>query len=99
MLDRGELPLGRALPVDSPELLIREMILQLKTGRLEAGYFALKFSTDILERFAGPFHQLADDGQLAITPDGVELTRAGLLQVDRLLPAFFEPQHRGTRYT
>jgi oxygen-independent coproporphyrinogen-3 oxidase len=99
MLDRGELPLGRALPVDSPELLIREMILQLKTGRLESSYFARKFSTDILERFAGPFHQLADDGQLAITPLGVELTRAGLLQVDRLLPAFFEPQHRSTRYT
>jgi len=99
MLDKGELPLGRALPVDSPELLIREMILQLKTGRLEAGYFARKFSTDILERFAEPFHQLADDGHLTITPHGVELTRAGLLQVDRLLPAFFEPQHRGTRYT
>ena len=39
MLDRGELPLGRALPVQPRELLIREMILQLKTGRLEADYF------------------------------------------------------------
>jgi LysR family hca operon transcriptional activator len=29
----------------------------------------------------------------------VELTPAGLLQVDRLLPTFFEPQHRSTRYT
>jgi oxygen-independent coproporphyrinogen-3 oxidase len=99
VLDKGELPLGRALPVDSPELLIREMILQLKTGRLDAGYFQRKFSTAILERFAEPFEQLAEDGQLTVTPQGVELTRAGLLQVDRLLPAFFEPQHRGTRYT
>jgi len=99
MLDKGELPLGRALPVDSPELLIREMILQLKTGRLDAGYFQRKFSTAILERFAEPFEHLAEDGQLTVTPQGVELTRAGLLQVDRLLPAFFEPQHRGTRYT
>jgi oxygen-independent coproporphyrinogen-3 oxidase len=99
MLDKGELPLGRALPVDSPELLIREMILQLKTGRLDADYFQRKFSTAILERFAEPFQQLASEGQLTIKPHGVELTRAGLLQVDRLLPAFFEPQHRGTRYT
>jgi hypothetical protein len=29
----------------------------------------------------------------------VELTRTGLLQVDRLLPEFFEPAHRGARYT
>jgi oxygen-independent coproporphyrinogen-3 oxidase len=99
MLDKGELPLGRALPVDSRELLIREMILQLKTGRLDAGYFQRKFSTAILERFAEPFQQLAAAGQLAFTSQGVELTRAGLLQVDRLLPAFFEPRHRGTRYT
>jgi oxygen-independent coproporphyrinogen-3 oxidase len=99
ILDKGELPLGRALPVDSPELLIREMILQLKTGRLDANYFQHKFSTAILERYAEPFQKLADDGQLTMTPSGVELTRAGLLQVDRLLPAFFEPRHRGTRYT
>ena len=29
----------------------------------------------------------------------LRLTRAGLLQVDALLPAFFEPEHRGVRYT
>jgi oxygen-independent coproporphyrinogen-3 oxidase len=99
MLDKGELPLGRALPVDASELLTREMILQLKTSRLDAGYFQRKFSTNILERFAEPFQRLAEDGQLTLSAHGVELTRAGLLQVDRLLPAFFEPQHRGTRYT
>jgi hypothetical protein len=29
----------------------------------------------------------------------VTLTPGGLLQVDRLLPAFFKPEHRTTRYT
>ena len=29
----------------------------------------------------------------------IQLTRAGLLQVDSLLPAFFEPQFQGVRYT
>jgi oxygen-independent coproporphyrinogen-3 oxidase len=99
MLDRGELPLNRALPVRPGELLIREMILQLKTGRLDAGYFRRKFGADILERYAEPFRRLADEGNVVLRDDGVEVTRAGLLQVDRLLPAFFEPEHRGARYT
>jgi oxygen-independent coproporphyrinogen-3 oxidase len=99
MLDRGELPLNRALPVRPGELLIREMILQLKTGRLDAGYFRRKFGVEILERFAEPFRRLADEGNVVLRDDGIEVTRAGLLQVDRLLPAFFEPQHRGARYT
>jgi oxygen-independent coproporphyrinogen-3 oxidase len=98
-LDRGELPLGRALPVRPDQLLIREMILQLKTGGLDAGYFRRKFGADILERFADGFAQLEEGGFLTRSPGGVELTRDGLLQVDRLLPAFFEPQYRNTRYT
>jgi oxygen-independent coproporphyrinogen-3 oxidase len=99
MLDKGELPLGRALPVQARELLIREMVLQLKTGRLDAGYFRRKFGAGILEDFADTFGRLAEEGLLEIKGDGVELTRPGLLQVDRLLPAFFLPEHRGSRYT
>jgi oxygen-independent coproporphyrinogen-3 oxidase len=99
MLDRGELPLGRALPVGRRELLIREMILQLKTGRLEAAYFRRKFGSDILKDFADGFRDLAEQGELTLTADGVELTRSGLLHVDRLLPVFFDPQHRNARYT
>jgi oxygen-independent coproporphyrinogen III oxidase len=99
MLGNGELPLGRALPVEPHELLIREMILQMKTGKLDAGYFRNKFGVDVLERFADGFGRLAEGGQLTINGAGVQLTRPGLLQVDRLLPAFFQPEHRGTRYT
>jgi oxygen-independent coproporphyrinogen III oxidase len=99
MLDRGELPLGRALPVSPHERLIREMILQLKTGRLETDYFRRKFGADILEDFGEGFRRLADEGYLAVGDGTVELTRAGLLQVDRLLPTFFEPRHRTSRYT
>ena len=99
MLDKGELPLNRALPVKPRELLIREMILQLKTGRLDIGYFRTKFGSDILLDFAEGFRRLAEGGFLTLVNGSVELTQAGLLQVDRLLPTFFEPQHRGTRYT
>jgi oxygen-independent coproporphyrinogen-3 oxidase len=98
-LDRGELPLGRALPVEPKELLIREMILQLKTGWLETTYFRRKFGSDILETFREGFRRWEEAGYLTRQNGTVELTRAGLLQVDRLLPEFFEPKHRGSRYT
>jgi oxygen-independent coproporphyrinogen-3 oxidase len=99
MLDQGRLPLGRALPVSSRESLIREMILQIKTGRLENDYFRRKFGVNILEEFGSAFRQLADDDCLTFDSKQVTLTRTGLLQIDRLLPVFFRPEHRGARYT
>jgi oxygen-independent coproporphyrinogen-3 oxidase len=97
-LSAGRLPLARALTLTSEEALIREMVLQLKTGRLESAYFQGKFGVDPLEHFAAPFADLLQR-DLAKRQNGtLELTRAGLVQVDRLLPAFFRPEHRGPRY-
>jgi oxygen-independent coproporphyrinogen-3 oxidase len=98
-LHRGELPLGRAMTVSPRQRLIREMILQLKRGKLDAAYFRRKFGAEVLEVFADGFGQLEADGFLTRTPDGVALTRQGLLQADRLLSVFFEPEYRNTRYT
>ena len=98
-LNRDELPLGRALPVTPRERLIREMILQLKTGRIEMPYFRDKFGVDILQEFKPAFEKLEADGWVSVKPTAVETTPAGLLQIDRHLPAFFDPQYRGTRYT
>jgi oxygen-independent coproporphyrinogen-3 oxidase len=98
-VEKGELPLNRALPVQPREQLIREMILQLKTGRLDASYFRRKFGADILHDFADGFGRLAAEGELTVSGETVVLTRQGLLHVDRLLPTFFLPEHRTTRYT
>ncbi|MFQ3591620.1 MAG: coproporphyrinogen-III oxidase family protein [Gemmataceae bacterium] len=98
-LERGELPLGRALPVTPEQRLIRETILQLKTGRLEVGYFANKYGVNILERFRPIWEDYRAAGELTFDEQQITLTRQGLLHVDTLLPAFFEPQHRGARYT
>ncbi len=98
-LDRGELPLGRALPVGPRELLIRELILQLKTGWVEADYFRVKFGADIQKDFGDALARLAESRDVVLSDGGVELTRQGLLHVDRLLPEFFESRHRTTRYT
>jgi oxygen-independent coproporphyrinogen III oxidase len=98
-LERGDLPLNRALPVAPEELLVRELILQLKTGRLDARYFRDKFGTDVLATFADAFETLQNEGLLTVNDNGATLTRSGLLQVDRHLPIFFDPKYRNARYT
>ncbi len=98
-LERGELPLVRGLRPTSHQLLVREMILQLKTGELDAGYFRRKFGVEILDEWREAWQEYVADGYLSIDGDRVTLSRAGLLRVDGLLPAFFESQHQGVRYT
>lgn len=98
-LNAGELPLNRALPVTDHQRLIREMVLQLKTGSLDAAYFRKKFDTEIFGQFQEQFDSLAGEGVASREGDRIKLNREGLLRVDTLLPRFFEPQHRGLRYT
>jgi oxygen-independent coproporphyrinogen-3 oxidase len=98
-LEAGELPIGRALPVTDRQRLIREMVLQLKTGRIERAYFRDKFGVDIADEFRDGYRRLQDEGWLKLTPAGADLTPAGFLQIDRHLPTFFEPQFQSTRYT
>ena len=99
-LQSNKLPLHRAYATSKRERLIREMILQLKLGEIDARYFQEKFHTNILEEFREPleFQQLR--GYLTIErPDKIKLTRRGLLRVDQLLPAFYDPEFRNSRYT
>lgn len=98
-LERGELPLSRGMRPTPHQLLIREMILQLKTGRLDAGYFRDKFGVEILDQWPDVWQEYQDEGMVEIEGDAIRLTRAGLLRVDALLPPFFEPEHQGVRYT
>ena len=58
LMQKGELPLHRALPITDRQRLIREMILQLKTGRIEAAYFRRKFGVEVLDEFAEAWREL-----------------------------------------
>ena len=98
-LENHELPINRALPATSHQLLIREMILQLKLGRIDAGYFRDKFGAEITSEFADAYKSLVDEGFATIDGDDVRLTRQGLLRADSLLSRFFEPEFRHVRYT
>jgi oxygen-independent coproporphyrinogen-3 oxidase len=98
-INNGEIPINRAFPASPHQLLIREMILLLKTGHIDAGYFREKFGADILAEFSEGFASLEREGFARIEPPLVRLTNEGLLRVDSLLPRFFEPQFRNIRYT
>jgi oxygen-independent coproporphyrinogen-3 oxidase len=99
-IDRGQLPLGRAYRPTPEERMRRELILQLKLGHIAPSYFQRKYGADVLRQFDAQFRTLAGEGYLArADADRVELTRAGLMRVDALLPRFFLPQHAGIRYT
>ena len=99
LTEQGQLPLGRAYTPTPHQALIREMILQLKKGHLEIAYFRDKFNVDIVAHWQDEWNAHAENGMLEINRDGIQLTRKGLLQVDSLLPVFFETDHQGVRYT
>lgn len=98
-LEEGQLPLARAMRPTSKQLLIREMILQLKTGSLDAGYFRNKFGVEILQEWADVWQEYVSEGYVTIAGDDIKLTVEGLLHADGLLHQFFEPEMQGVRYT
>lgn len=98
-LEAGKLPLHRALPLQMEEKLIRELVLQLKTGHVKKDYFQNKFSVNITDRFRNEIASLTREGFTQEHNGTLELTPAGYLQIDKQLPIFFLPQHRGVRYT
>jgi oxygen-independent coproporphyrinogen-3 oxidase len=98
-LEQGKLPLWRAMRPTKHQLLIREMILQLKKGWLDAAYFRRKFGVEILDEWREVWNEHISEGMLTVDGDRIELTRDGLLHADALLPPFFEPEHQGVRYT
>ena len=98
-VERGELPIWRAYAMGDDERLIREFILQLKTGRVDSAEFVAKFGVDPRERFRSALATHAEDGHLTLDGGVIHATPKGLLVVDSLLPAFFRPEHVTDRYT
>ncbi|RMH20795.1 MAG: coproporphyrinogen III oxidase family protein [Acidobacteria bacterium] len=95
----SRLPLGRALATSPRQRLTRELILQLKLGRLDLAPLSARHGIDVRATFAAAFAELERRGMLRLDGDRVELSRQGLLQVDALLPHFYEEPYRHARYT
>jgi len=98
LIEQNKLPLFRALTLTAKQKLIREMILQLKTGAIDLRYFRNKFDVDVWDEFQPTFEQLDRDGFAHRSNGQIELTRKGLLQVDHFLSEFFEPELKAVRY-
>jgi oxygen-independent coproporphyrinogen-3 oxidase len=98
ILKTDELPLLRAVSLTPKQQLIREMILQLKTGSLDAGYFLRKFGVDVWQEFQPVYERLSEEKLLARNNGIITLTRRGLLEVEQFLWEFFEPELKTVRY-
>lgn len=90
-VEAGRLPLARGLAPSRRELLIRELVLGLKRGRLDVARLRHKFGLDPLVEWRDAWERLVADGAVESLGPPVVLSRSGLLRVDSLLPAFFEP--------
>ena len=93
-IDKGEIPISRALMTNKEERAVRELILQLKIGKVSIPYFQDKFSIDIREQFSVQFNQLKAEGLLKIDEQWITLEREALLKVDSFLPSFFLDKHK-----
>jgi coproporphyrinogen III oxidase-like Fe-S oxidoreductase len=98
VLKTDNLPLLRAVALTAKQRLIREMILQLKTGSLDTGYFLNKFGVDVWREFQRVYERLNIDELLDRQNGTIKLTRRGLLEVDEILWEFFEPELKTVRY-
>jgi len=98
ILNEDRLPLLRAVSLTAKQRLIREMVLQLKTGALDTGYFSKKFGVDVWNEFRPVYEGLEEKSLLERQNGDIVLTRRGHLEVDSFLPDFFEPELRTVRY-
>ncbi len=99
LVDSGKMPYYRAYHTNAEERFIREFILRLKLGSVQASYYIERHGIDPRERFAAQLAWLSSEGFGSVDGDTISLNRDGLMQVDRLLHEFFLPQHRHARYT
>jgi oxygen-independent coproporphyrinogen-3 oxidase len=98
LLNDDNLPVLRAVSLTPKQRLIREMILQLKTGWLDAGYFLRKFGVEVWDEFRPVYERFKGEELLDRDNGTIKLTRRGLLKVDEILWEFFEPELKTVRY-
>jgi oxygen-independent coproporphyrinogen-3 oxidase len=97
-LDDGRLPISRAYVLSDRDRMVREFVLQLKLGRVDARRFRQKFGTNIVDFYARPLEEFAARGWLTFDDQAVTVTREGLVRVDRMIPHFYPWEHQGLNY-
>ena len=80
--------------------MIREFVLQMKLGHVHERIFPAEVRSRRAAAFRRPVGRTSKNKDFwNATRRTLQLSRDGLLQVDRLLHEFFLPQHRNVRYS
>ena len=96
-IESGKMPTKRSFRTTEEQRMIREFILRMKLGKVDAGIFTEKYGVDVLGRWENELAELADEGLLKVVGSEIVLERDGLLCVDNILHDFFLPEHRTDR--
>lgn len=95
----GTLPLWRGYALSAVEQAVREFVLQWKLGAVDRRDFVARHGIDPASLFSDALGELQEEGMVTVGEHRIELTRLGLLHADRVLPAFYLPEHSGIRYS
>ena len=99
-LDADKSVIFRAYETTPEDRFVREFILKLKLGSVKFSDYIAKHGQDPRLCFPQQLDYIAKEGFGHVDGDVLQLTREGLLQVDKLAHEFFLPQHRQyARYT
>ena len=98
-IEAHEAAVRRAFVTDSTERLVRELILNLKTGVVDLAELSAKHGAVAADLFAEPIAELESQQLLTRDGDKIILSEPGLLRVDQLLPGFYQEKYQGARYT
>ena len=90
----GRFPVVRSYNLSLEEQMIRELVLQLRLGKVSQNYFQEKYQVDLLRIFAEEIRGLQEGGWLYQQGDWLCLTPDGISRVDRLIAVFFHQNHR-----
>ena len=86
-------PLAVAVLISGTGSNLKALIDARAAGRLDLDRLERRYGVDPRQRFGAPIQALCSAGLAALDGATLRLTRDALLQVDRLLPAFFGPGH------
>ena len=89
----GESPVGRGLRLNSRQRMTREVILGLKTLRLDRARFVGRNGFDVMDLYAPQVEGLVKDGLLEITDDALTISRRARPFVDMICSVFYLPEH------
>ncbi len=93
-IEAGRMPTKRSFRTTEEQRMIREFILRMKLGKVDAAALNSKYGVDVLSRWEGELGELSHEGLLRVEGQEILLEREGLLCVDNLLHEFFLPEHR-----